>query len=153
MQKSLSKNKMKVIFLYLIIIIMSVSIFIPINPYFKYWFDTDGQGMYYDGLLLLDGKVPYVHFWDHKTPGVYFIFALAILLGNAQWGIWFFGLIALGVSALLGYKVLSKHYGAFPAIYATFLFFVAFLVSINRFELYKNKRRLNRHKKSHEVRK
>mgnify|MGYP002155003277 CR=1 FL=1 len=42
------------------------------------------QGIFlYHGLGLLGGLVPYLNMWDHKPPGIYFIYALALgIFGN-----------------------------------------------------------------------
>ena len=51
------------------------------------------SGVYaYGGEQILLGKLPYVDFWDHKPPAVYYIDALAIsLLGHTANGLWVFG--------------------------------------------------------------
>lgn len=118
--------KNKSLFFYLIILIVTIYIFLPINPLIKYWLDTDGNDFFYIGQLILDGKVPYVDDWDHKPPGTYFLYALAILLGDGRWGIWFLGVIALYVSSLMGFKLISRFYGIFPAISATVMYLAGF---------------------------
>lgn len=118
--------KNKSLYLYSIIFLLSIYIFLPINPITKYWLDTDGNDFLYIGQLVLDGKVPYVDDWDHKPPGTYFIYALALLFGDGQWGIWFLGMIALFVSSLLGFKLIWRFYGIYPAISATLMYLVGF---------------------------
>lgn len=116
------KNK----FIYLVLLIISIYIFLPISPSIKYWLDTDGTGFLYIGQLILDGKAPYVHAWDHKPPGIHFIYALALLFGNGQWGIWFLGIISLYVSSVLGFRLIERFYGLFPAISATLMYLAGF---------------------------
>jgi hypothetical protein len=118
----LKKNK----FLYLIIILVSIYVFLPLNPITKYYLDTDGTGFLYIGQLILDGKAPYVDAWDHKPPGIYFIYALAILLGDGRWGIWILGIISLSVSSILGFKLMRRFYGLFPAVSATLMYLAGF---------------------------
>ena len=120
------KNKFFHLVVFLVLFLVSIYIFLPINPSIKYWLDTDGNGFLYFGQLILDGKVPYVDAWDHKPPGIYFIYASAILLGNGRWGIWFLGMIALFVSSLLGFKLILRFYGLFPAISATLMYLAGF---------------------------
>ncbi len=40
----------------------------------------DSSAFAYAGISLLKGKVPYKDFWDHKTPGIFFLDALVFLL-------------------------------------------------------------------------
>jgi len=118
--------KNKSIYFYIIIFLVSIYIFIPINPITKYWLDTDGNGFLYVGQLIVDGKVPYVDVWDQKPPGIHFLYALAILFGDGRWGIWFLGMLALSISSLLGFRLILKFYGLFPAISATFMYLAGF---------------------------
>ncbi len=120
------KNKFLCLIIVLVLFIVAIYIFLPINPSIKYWLDTDGTGFFYIGQLILDGKAPYVDVWDHKPPGIHFIYALAILLGNGRWGIWFLGMISLFVSSLLGFKLILRFYGIFPAMSATIMYFSGF---------------------------
>ena len=119
-------NKFIYSIIILVILIISIYIFFPISPSIKYWLDTDGTGFLYIGQLILDGKAPYVDVWDHKPPGIHFIYALANLLGNGRWGIWLLGVISLFVSSLMGFKLISKFYGMFPAIIATIMYLYGF---------------------------
>ena len=120
------KNKFIYSVIFLILLLFSIFIFIPINPSINYWLDTDGSVYLHIGQLILDGKAPYVDAWEDKPPGLYFLYALAILFGDGRWGIWFFGMIGLFISSLLGFKLLLKYFGLFPAICATLMYLTGF---------------------------
>ena len=120
------KNKFIYPVIFLILMLLSIFIFIPINPSINYWLDTDGSVYLHIGQLILDGKAPYVDAWEDKPPGLYFLYALAILFGDGRWGIWFLGMMGLFISSLLGFKLLLKYFGLFPAVCATLMFLVGF---------------------------
>lgn len=56
----------------------------------------------YAGWQIVEGKLPYVDFWDHKPPGTYLINALGLATGMGRWGVWLVetGLFAAGVTLL-----------------------------------------------------
>jgi hypothetical protein len=44
----------------------------------------------YGGQRVLAGDIPYLDFWDHKGPLIYYINALGLFLGSgSRWGVWF----------------------------------------------------------------
>ena len=121
---------MKKKYLYWILIpcllILSIFVFFPINPSINYWLDTDGSVYLHIGQLILDGGTPYFDAWEDKPPGLYFLYALSALFGDGRWGIWFFGMLGLFISSLLGFNLLLKHFGLFPASCATFMYLIGF---------------------------
>ncbi len=63
----------------------------------------------YIGQGLLKGEVPYLNFWDHKPPLVYFLNALALLIDNASLrGLWILEYFSLLVSLLVCFFILKK---------------------------------------------
>jgi hypothetical protein len=74
-------------------------------------FLTIGQG-------ILEGKTPYVDFFDHKGPLLYFINALGLFLGGER-GVWFLEFLLLFVSACFAYKTARLWLARFPAFYIT----------------------------------
>jgi len=43
----------------------------------------------YGGQQVLQGKIPYADFWDHKGPLIFYINALGLLAGGGlRWGVW-----------------------------------------------------------------
>jgi hypothetical protein len=74
-------------------------------------FLTIGQG-------ILEGKTPYVDFFDHKGPLLYFINALGLFLGGER-GVWFLEFLLLFVSACFAYKTARLWLERFPALFIT----------------------------------
>ena len=80
----------------------------------------DGGYYLYAGDQILDSQVPYQDFWDHKPPMMFYTNALALMVGRGtQWGIFVFEYIAIAVSAVLCYLVLSRKWGATTSVVAT----------------------------------
>ncbi len=61
----------------------------------------------YMGMLMRNGYIPYVDAFDHKSPGIYVICAIAGTFGI--WGLWAFSLLFAYINMLLIYAV-AKHY-------------------------------------------
>lgn len=57
------------------------------------------------GQVILDGGVPYVNYFDHKGPIVYFIQALGILLLPDKWGIYVLLSITIAISLMIWNKI------------------------------------------------
>ena len=86
------------------------------HPVFVSNSNVDSAFFAYAGDLLRRGGTPYVTFWDHKPPLVYFIDALALTIsGGAVWGIWLVSLAALLLSLVLAHLALRRAFGAVPA--------------------------------------
>lgn len=81
------------------------------------------SGIYaYVGRQVLHGIPPYVTAWESKPPGIFFINALALLLGRGtRWGIWAVEFVFLLASAWLGFFTLSKKFGQGPALLASLI--------------------------------
>lgn len=78
--------------------------------------NIDSAFFAYAGELLRQGGTPYVTFWDHKPPLVFFIDAFGLTLsGGAVWGIWVVSLATLLVSLVLAHLALRRAFGAIPA--------------------------------------
>jgi 4-amino-4-deoxy-L-arabinose transferase-like glycosyltransferase len=61
----------------------------------------------YVGLVTRYGGTPYVDAWDHKSPAIFFYYALGFLLfGNSRWAIWATEAIALFATGLVFYRFL-----------------------------------------------
>jgi len=81
------------------------------------------SGMYaYVASHLVRGDTPYVSAWEHKPPGIFFIDALGLsLTGGSRWGIWLVEFVSLTLAAMIGFRALKKHFGAAPALVASFV--------------------------------
>jgi hypothetical protein len=76
----------------------------------------------YMGMLLRNGYIPYVDAFDHKSPGIYAICAIAGKWGI--WGLWGFSLLFAYINMLLIYAV-AKRYGISYAITIALFFLFA----------------------------
>ena len=66
----------------------------------------------YGGQQLLAGKTPYLDFWDHKGPLIYFINALGLLVGKGlRWGVWGVEFIFLSLTAIGVYQIARTYWG------------------------------------------
>lgn len=71
--------------------------------------DRDGGAFLTIASGILDGKIPYRDFFDHKPPGLYYVFALLLgLSGRSIWGIKVFLLLLALSLALLTALSLRK---------------------------------------------
>jgi hypothetical protein len=108
----------------------TASLFSVLSPFTQHFPAADASAFLTIGQGLLDGKTPYIDFFDHKGPLLYFINAAGLLLGgNAgvlkSWtGVWFIELFLMGVSVLFTYKTARLFATSFPAAIATFFTFV-----------------------------
>jgi hypothetical protein len=86
------------------------------HPVFVSNSNIDSAFFAYAGDLLRRGGTPYVTFWDHKPPLVYFIDAAALTIsGGAVWGVWLVSLAMLLLSLVLAHLALRRAFGAVPA--------------------------------------
>jgi len=80
---------------------------------------TDNGVFLYGGQQLLAGKTPYLDFWDHKGPLIYFINALGLLVGKgSRWGVWGVEFIFLVLTAVGIYKITRDQWGKSAGIAA-----------------------------------
>jgi hypothetical protein len=74
---------------------------------------------------ILDGKLPYVHFFDHKGPLLYFINCLGLALGGLDGlGVWGLQFALLFVSAVFAYKTARLFSGNFASLLVVTVSFV-----------------------------
>jgi len=89
------------------------------NPYFATPNRDSGMFLYF-GRMILYGKTPYRDIWDNKPPGVYFINALGLWIGqDTRWGVWLLEWVFLLTAIILGYRLLKDVYGKTAAILGT----------------------------------
>jgi hypothetical protein len=76
----------------------------------------------YIGWRILNGELPYRDIWDHKPPLIFYINALGLAITNpTRWGVWLLEFASLFLAALIGFYLLKKALGIFPAIYSLLL--------------------------------
>jgi 4-amino-4-deoxy-L-arabinose transferase-like glycosyltransferase len=69
------------------------------------WPQGRDNGVYaYVGLVTRHGGTPYIDAWNHKSPAIFFYYALGFLLfGDNRWAIWAMEAIALLAASLVFY--------------------------------------------------
>jgi len=96
----------------------------------------------YVGRELLDGERLYVDIFDTKTPGIYYINSLALLLfGDTLWSIWMFQCIWVSITSSILFFVVRKWVHPFSAWVGTLFFLLTlhypdYYVSGNLTEFY-----------------
>jgi 4-amino-4-deoxy-L-arabinose transferase-like glycosyltransferase len=80
---------------------------------------TDNGVFLYGGQQILAGHTPYLDFWDHKGPLIYFINALGLLFGKgSRWGVWTMELFFLALTAAGIYQIARNQWGKTAGIIA-----------------------------------
>ncbi len=94
----------------------------PLSPMYTQYANRDSGVFLYIGRQILNGGLPYRDVWDHKPPVIFYIDALGLTIADhSLWGIWLLEFIGLFFAALIGYKLMQKFFGVFPAILSSFL--------------------------------
>lgn len=81
------------------------------GPLFDF-FDYDKELFKYMGMAVVKGQVPYRDFFDHKPPLIYFLHALAFVLG--KWGLFFISSSLALVASLMFYLLCKRFKIVFP---------------------------------------
>lgn len=93
----------------------------------------------YAGQLVRQGGVPYLTFWDHKAPLIFFLDAAGLAIsGGRVWGLWLLNLGILVAATLLGHWSMRRSFGALAALLGTICFAcsVATTLAVNMTEGY-----------------
>lgn len=93
----------------------------------------------YAGQLVRQGGTPYLTFWDHKAPLIFYLDAAALVVsGGRVWGLWLLNLGVLIAATLLGHGAMKRAFGPVGAMLGTACFAgsVAVLLPVNMTEGY-----------------
>ena len=119
-------NRILNVSLFLLIVILGLRFLYGINPITSY--PSRDSGVFLDiGQRMLAGDTPYLDYWDHKGPLIYFINALGKLLDPAgEWGIFFLqvGFITTTIYLVRRFLVNQVSRLSFGIGLAVFLYFV-----------------------------
>lgn len=87
------------------------------------------SGIYiYVSNTLLKGDLPYVSAMETKPPGIFFIDAFGLWIGDGtRWGIWLVEFLFLFVAACIGFYLLYNQFGFGPALIGS----TAWLLGLN----------------------
>lgn len=106
----------------LLLLVIIFAILFPYSPISHGLPSRDSGVFLYGGWRVLKGDIPYLQFWDHKPPVIYYIDALGLWLApDSLWGVWSLEFVSLGLATLAGYALLKQLYGVNTAIISTFL--------------------------------
>ncbi len=107
----------------LVLGILAFSILVPIAPHIQLTPSTDSSVFLYVGDRILEGAIPYKDVWDHKGPLIYYIDALGLAMSSgSRWGVWLLEFVAVLIAAWVGYGLMKRAFGTWPAIFAVILF-------------------------------
>jgi hypothetical protein len=101
--------------------------------------NIDASFFGYAGELVRRGGVPYLSFWDHKPPLIFYIDAAALTVsGGRVWGLWAASLATVLAAMLLAYQALRRAFGTAPALLGLTVFVAALsrVLPLNMTELY-----------------
>jgi 4-amino-4-deoxy-L-arabinose transferase-like glycosyltransferase len=106
-------------------------VLIPINPITSPIPSRDSGVFLYSGWRILQGEIPYLEIWDHKPPVILYLNALGLMIGNGSlWGLWIIELISLFTAAFIGYYLISRSFGTWPAIITLYLWLYSMVLLI-----------------------
>lgn len=109
--------KIKNIFVIVFLFLLTALILNLANPLFDKP-SRDGGFFLYAGQQILNGKIPYQDFWDSKGPGIFYINALGLLLGNgSRWGVWIVEFIFIYLTFWALYQGLSKRWNLINVLF------------------------------------
>jgi hypothetical protein len=107
---------------FLLLLALILAVLLPYSPIGQNLPSRDSGVFLYTGWRVLNGEIPYLQVWDHKPPVIYYLDALGLwLTPDSVWGVWLVEVASLGLAALIGYHLLKRLYGLFPAVFISFL--------------------------------
>lgn len=110
----------------LLVIVGALCVLLPTSPLNMPLTFRDSGVFLYFGWRILNGELPYRDMWDHKPPVVFYINAAGLAIANnSRWGVWLIELILLCFAAFLGYQLIKKLFGPFPAVFSLLLWLLS----------------------------
>ncbi|MQC26221.1 MAG: hypothetical protein DWG76_02075 [Chloroflexi bacterium] len=104
----------------LVLAILALFILMDVSPHRQPNPGTDSGIFLYAGQKINDGATLYNDVWDHKGPMIFYVNALGLALaGGSRWGVWLLEVLAVGAAALIGYQLIAKAFGAWPALFGS----------------------------------
>lgn len=96
-------------------------------------FPSLDSGYYlYTGQQILQGKVPYLDFWESKPPGIFYLNALGLWLGRGtRWGVWTLEFLTLALAAALGFDAMRRHWSQSAAWLGTFAWLIGLAAALD----------------------
>jgi hypothetical protein len=117
----------EIILVTLIILAITFSVQLTLDPSYT-TMGSDSSLFAYCGKIIADGGLMYRDCYDHKTPGVYYLDALAFLLGGGRlWVLWLFQCIWVSITALVFFLTIRRIWGRFASWITSFIFLLTLL--------------------------
>lgn len=99
--------------------VFALAVLLPGSPAWPRNPERDSGVFLYVASRILEGDIPYRDLWDHKPPGVFYVDALALAIGQGSWwAVWGMELLFVLVAAGCSYFVCLR-YGRLPAALST----------------------------------
>ena len=111
------------VFGFVFAVLITATLMLPSNP-FGHLPGQDNGVFLYGGQQIIAGETPYLEFWDHKGPLIYFINALGLFLGlGSRWGVWIieFAFLVLTINGL--YFIAVDRWGRISSLVVLFFWF------------------------------
>ncbi|MCJ7708712.1 MAG: glycosyltransferase family 39 protein [Anaerolineales bacterium] len=125
--KTLSGRRWVLALMAVVLTLLAFGLHLPSSPRFA----TMGpdSGMFaYGAQEVLSGRVLYRDVWDNKPPGVFYLDALALLLGGGSpWAIWWLGVVWVSLISIVLLLVLSQLTDRGSAFLGSILFLLTLL--------------------------
>lgn len=113
-------------FFRLSLVILGGMVLITASPALQPIPHRDSGVFLYIGRGILLGKLPYLDFWDHKGPLIYYINALGLFFSaNSYWGIWLVEFLFLTLTIYLSFSLMKDKFGDWIAFAGTALWLLA----------------------------
>jgi len=116
----------------LLVIIGTLCVLLPTSPMNMLYTTRDSGVFLYVGWRILNGELPYRDVWDHKPPVIFYINALGLaMIDGSRWGVWLLEFLGLSFAAFVGFKIVQKALGTFPAIFGMLLWLLTLVFVID----------------------
>ncbi|MCK6566984.1 MAG: hypothetical protein DCC59_00555 [Chloroflexi bacterium] len=123
----MSKNFWNSIFVVLSLLAIVFSALFAASPAAQPIPHRDSGVFLYIAAGILDGKLPYLDFWDHKGPLIYYINAIGLSIASqSYWGVWMVEFVSLALSAALFFLTMRRFAGGTIAWVGASMWLLAF---------------------------
>ncbi|GAB4491323.1 MAG: hypothetical protein OHK0031_14500 [Anaerolineales bacterium] len=107
-----------------LILLLIFTVLLQANPLTV--FPSLDSGYYlYTGQQILQGKIPYLDFWESKPPAIFYLNALGLWAGHGtRWGVWALEFFSLALAAALGFDAMRRRWSMPAAWLGTFTWLI-----------------------------
>jgi hypothetical protein len=109
--------KVRLVLQYIFLVLLVALVLDTGNPIFDKP-ARDGGFFLYAGSQILNGKIPYLDFWDSKGPAIFYTNAFGLWLGSgSRWGVWALEFLCILGTLLILHRALSKRWEMGAALF------------------------------------